>query len=75
LLNTLLRQGYSREQELEADSIGLSLLGAGGFNTGAARRLLLMLGANSASEPWLGGYFASHPSLEIRLGNLDNFRR
>jgi predicted Zn-dependent protease len=72
LLNTLLRQGYSREQELEADTIGLSLLGAAGFDTGGARRLLLKVGATGAPEPWLGGYLASHPSLEVRRANLEN---
>jgi predicted Zn-dependent protease len=71
LLGTLLRQGYSREQELEADTFGARAARATGFDPAAGRRLLVRLAAESAAEPPLSGYFASHPPLDERLRNLE----
>jgi predicted Zn-dependent protease len=71
LLTTLLHQGYSREQELEADAFGARLAAAAGFDPAAGRRMLVRLGAESAAAPLLSGYFASHPPLDVRLRNLD----
>ncbi|HKI32286.1 MAG TPA: M48 family metalloprotease [Gemmataceae bacterium] len=71
LLNTLLRQGYSREQELEADAFGARAARAAGFDPAGARRVLVRLAAESAAEPLLSGYFASHPPLDVRLRHLE----
>jgi predicted Zn-dependent protease len=71
LLSTLLRQGYSREQELEADAFGVRLARAAGFDAAAARRVLVRLGVESAAEPLLSVYFASHPPLDERLRHLE----
>jgi predicted Zn-dependent protease len=71
LLSTLLRQGYSREQELEADAFGARAARAAGFAPDGARRLLVRLAAESAAEPLLSGYFASHPPLNERLRHLE----
>jgi beta-barrel assembly-enhancing protease len=71
LLTTLLNQGYSREQELEADAFGARAAAAAGFDPAGGRRVLVRLAAESAAEPLLGGYFASHPPLADRLRNLE----
>jgi predicted Zn-dependent protease len=71
LLSTLLRQGYSREQELEADAFGARAARAAGFDPAAARAVLVRLAAESAAEPLLSGYFASHPPLKERLRHLE----
>jgi predicted Zn-dependent protease len=71
LLSTLLHQGYSREQELEADAFGVRAAAAAGFDPAGGRRVLVRLAAESAAEPLLGGYFASHPPLGDRLRQLD----
>jgi predicted Zn-dependent protease len=71
LLTTLLNQGYSREQELEADAFGARAAAAAGFDPAAGRRVLVRLAAESAAEPLLGGYFASHPPLADRLRHLE----
>jgi predicted Zn-dependent protease len=71
LLSTLLNQGYSREQELEADAFGARSAAAAGFDPAGGRRVLVCLAAESAAEPMLGGYFSSHPPLAERLRQLD----
>lgn len=70
LLGTLLRQGYSREQELDADSCGFDLVKAAGFDPQGATRVLLRLGSFGTADPMLSGYLASHPPLEVRLAQL-----
>jgi predicted Zn-dependent protease len=72
LLSTLLHQGYSREQELEADAFGARLAAAAGFDATGVRRVLVRLAAESAAEPLLGGYFASHPPLAERLRQIES---
>jgi predicted Zn-dependent protease len=71
LLSTLLQQGYSREQELEADAFGARTARSAGFDPAGARRVLVRLASESAAEPLLSGYFASHPPLEVRLRHLE----
>ncbi len=71
LLSTLLRQGYSREQELEADAFGVRTARAAGFDPAGGRRVLVRLAAESAAEPLLSAYFASHPPLDVRLRHLE----
>ena len=71
LLSTLLRQGYSREQELEADAFAVKTARAAGFDPAAGRTLLVRLAAESAAEPLAASYFATHPPLTERLRHLD----
>jgi predicted Zn-dependent protease len=75
LLTMLLNQGYSQDQELEADATGVELVRAAGFAPEAARRVLATLSIRAAAEPLLGSYFASHPALEVRLAHLDRCLR
>ncbi len=72
LLSTLLHQGYSRDQELEADAFGARAATTAGFDPAAGRRLLVRLAAESAAEPLLAGYFSSHPPLNERLRHLES---
>ena len=71
LLSMLLHQGYSREQELEADAFGVRVAQTAGYDPAGGRRVLVRLAAESAAQPLLAGYFASHPPLEVRLRQLD----
>jgi predicted Zn-dependent protease len=70
LAASLLNQGYSQEQELEADRVGVLLMRAAGFDVTAAARLLARLGS-PAEAFLLGSYLSSHPPLELRLRHLD----
>jgi predicted Zn-dependent protease len=67
----LLNQGYSQDQELEADRIGVELARAAGFDTTAAARLLARLQAHAGDTSVLGGYFSSHPPLAVRVEQLN----
>ena len=63
---------FSREQELEADAIGIKLLGLAGFDPYAAVRFQRAMSANSAFQRNSGGtdgsldFLASHPSAPQR---------
>jgi predicted Zn-dependent protease len=73
LLTRLLHQGYSREQELDADRLGVRLAGAAGFDPTAAVRLLARLVTQAGSPSLLGSYFASHPPLDVRIETVRRF--
>jgi predicted Zn-dependent protease len=71
VVTELLDQGYSRDNELEADAFGARIAGYAGFDPHAGKRALTRLGA-IPSEKWFGStYFSSHPELPVRLQNLD----
>jgi predicted Zn-dependent protease len=70
LASTLLRQSYSQDQELEADSGGVQFARAAGFDPRAALGLLDRLGALSGDLPAWAGYLFSHPSASLRIQNL-----
>jgi predicted Zn-dependent protease len=71
LAASLLNQGYSQDQELDADRTGVQLTHAAGFDATAAARLLARLGANPLETTFLGSYLSSHPPLEVRLRHLE----
>jgi Zn-dependent protease with chaperone function len=70
LMATLLQQGYSQDQELEADSVGLELMQRAGFDPAAGPRLLDRLRQHFAAPSELAGYFSSHPPWQVRLDSL-----
>ena len=70
LLATLLQQGYSQDQELEADRVGSELASRAGFDAEAGPRLLDRLRQRFAGPSALLGYFSSHPAWEVRLAAL-----
>jgi Zn-dependent protease with chaperone function len=67
---SLLQQGYSQDQELEADNFGVRLMHTAGFDPAAAIRALSRLGT-LPPEAWLAStYFSSHPPLALRIERL-----
>ena len=72
MASQFLQLAYSREQEFDADALGLRLAAASGFDPDGGPRLLGRLRAFSqapdASD--LGAYFATHPPLPERINAL-----
>jgi predicted Zn-dependent protease len=70
-----LETAYSREQELEADRLGLRLALAAGFAAQGAVRLLSRLAElKESAEPLnLGEYFSSHPTPEVRSAAIRRY--
>ena len=69
-------QGYSRSQELEADTLGVRYLGRSGFDATAMSSFLETMGAQAAlarkiagerGDGAQGGLFASHPRTADRV--------
>lgn len=71
LAASLLNMGYSQDQELEADRMGVLLARAAGFDATAALHLLARLGTGATSAGLLGSYFSSHPPVEVRLRHIE----
>jgi beta-barrel assembly-enhancing protease len=71
----LVHQAYSREQELDADSVGVQLARSAGFDPRGAVRLLSRLRAEIAAGDALDDYFAAHPPLEVRIGQISRSLR
>ncbi len=69
-----LQTAYSRDQELEADSLGVRLMEAAGYEPGASVRLLARLAElkQSCDSVELGEYFSTHPSAGIRIKSIQH---
>ena len=62
--------GYSRELEMEADTLGLQLMIDAGYDPGQAPRIFEnLLAAADENEPAAAQVYASHPQLQDRLSN------
>jgi predicted Zn-dependent protease len=75
LAATLLNQGYSQDQELEADHLGMQLVQAAGFDASAAVRLMQRLRTVPTEACQLSSYFASHPPAAVRVERIERFLR
>ncbi|MBE3096825.1 MAG: M48 family metallopeptidase [Planctomycetes bacterium] len=66
-----LESAHSRERELEADTLGVRLIDAAGYDPAAAARLLSRLAGyvRASGQHDSGGYFASHPPFADRIQN------
>jgi beta-barrel assembly-enhancing protease len=64
-----LARAYSRDQEFEADELGLRLMRAAGFDPAGAIRLLQRLGALAVPGP-LDPYLSTHPPAHERVRRL-----
>lgn len=71
LMTALLNQGYSQDQELEADRVGVRLAASAGFDPRAATRLLQRLASLTADSTLLGSYFSSHPPHPLRIERVN----
>jgi predicted Zn-dependent protease len=69
-IHELLHQAYSRDQELDADLLGVQLVQSAGFDATGAVRLLRRLQGNSPADPALSSYFASHPPFAVRIDHV-----
>jgi predicted Zn-dependent protease len=70
LASALLHQGYSREQELDADRLGVRLMAHAGFSPGAVVALLERLGELSGERSTVVQYFSSHPPPAERIRSV-----
>jgi predicted Zn-dependent protease len=70
LMTGLLNQGYSQEQELDADGIGVRLAAAAGYDAAAATRLLARLASLAGAPAGISSYLASHPPVDLRIRNV-----
>jgi Zn-dependent protease with chaperone function len=71
----LLSQGYSQDQELDADRAGVRLARAAGFDPAAGARLLGRLAGVRGDLAGLSRYFSSHPPFEVRISHLGRVAR
>jgi predicted Zn-dependent protease len=67
-----LERAYSRDEEFEADELGLLLMRAAGFDPAGAIRALERLGElDRTPDPLgLGAYLSTHPAVEDRVRRL-----
>jgi predicted Zn-dependent protease len=69
----LVHKSYSREQELDADSLGIQLSHSAGFDPRGAVRLLSRLQTETVPGGVLDSYFATHPPFEVRIAELSRY--
>lgn len=71
----LLRDAFSRDQELEADELGLRLVAAAGFAVTGSVSLLQRIGRLQPDRGVIGHYLASHPAPHERIARLQSLTR
>jgi predicted Zn-dependent protease len=75
IVETLMKNGFSQEQEFQADTQALSLLASAGYNPNSLIDMIRLLGNNVRQS---GGLNSTHPSPTMRMSNLQrtirNFR-
>jgi predicted Zn-dependent protease len=73
ITETMMRGGYSRPQEFEADAEAITLLAASGYNPNALVEMLQILQRTQASQR--SGFVLTHPSPAERITNAENASR
>ena len=70
-----LETAYSRDQELEADKLGVRLVMAADYRPDASTELFSRLAelSKSCDPAALGEYFATHPSAEVRIRSIRRY--
>jgi predicted Zn-dependent protease len=71
MVNTLFKNGFSQEQEFEADVTAVRFLGNAGYDPAALARMLEILETIQPVHP--GGFNTTHPPPADRLANLKKF--
>jgi predicted Zn-dependent protease len=69
IVATMVNNGYSRDQEFDADSTALSLMASAGYEPSSLIDMLRSLEKNQGSHP--GGFNKTHPSPAQRIGNAE----
>jgi len=69
-IDTMVKNGYSRDQEFEADREAVALLQKAGYNPSALRDMLTVL--QRVQKTQKGGFNTTHPSPEERIANVEN---
>ncbi len=67
ILKTLVTSGFSKEQELEADTKALTLMRDAGYDPKAMLDMLNLIADNNTQ----GGWNKTHPSPKIRIKNVE----
>jgi predicted Zn-dependent protease len=70
LARQFLENAYSREQEFEADAVGVKLLRFAHFDPAAAVRVLQLLAECAGQQSELAAYFSSHPPFDERIARV-----
>jgi len=71
LISQLVTQGYSRQQEFEADQAAVRITRVAGYDPAASLRLFQRLQTQAAAPGAVAGYFSSHPSLASRMERIE----
>ena len=69
IVETMVKGGYSREQEFAADREAVAILAAAGYNPRGLLEILEVLQRSQTN--YRGGFFATHPSPADRIGNVE----
>ena len=70
IIDTMLKNGYSRPQEFEADNAAAALLAASGYDPNGLLDMLRVLQKVQQSQK--GGFNSTHPDPGQRIANLGN---
>jgi predicted Zn-dependent protease len=73
MVNTMVKNGYSRPQEFAADAAAISLLGGAGYDPAALIEVLQILEREQAHSP--GGFNSTHPTPSQRLSYVERSLR
>lgn len=68
-VNTMVNNGFTKEQELEADEKALSLMNDAGYNPGSMIDMLNVLKAHSSGKT--SGMSSTHPSPDTRIAAVN----
>lgn len=69
----LVMKAYSRDQELDADLLGVKLSHSAGLDPRGASRLLVRMSAVPTTSGTLAVYFATHPPFEERIAQINRY--
>ena len=70
-INNLMQNGYSRDQEFEADSFGVILMYAAGFDYTASIKFFERLDELNTENSKLFNYFSTHPPVKDRIKRVN----
>ena len=69
IITTMVTNGYSREQEFEADTTAMSLMAMAGYEPSSLLDMLRVLEKNQSGKP--GGFNKTHPTPAQRITNAE----